>query len=60
MTAPRHPPDCDGNGWLPCWGLCEDGYVTQPVDDIEDEWVRCDICNGRGEVRCGACEEEER
>lgn len=50
---------CDGNGWVPCWNTCNEGYFHDCGEDTcccldpEDD-VPCEVCGGRGVITCKA------
>jgi len=52
---------CDGNGSVPCWNGCDEGYFHDCGEDTcccldpeADDLVPCEVCHGHGEIRCGA------
>lgn len=54
---------CDGNGDVPCWAGCDDGWVQADCGDdlcVGNDCihglphVRCEICLGKGWIRCPA------
>ena len=51
-----HLPDCDGDGFGPCFDCGGNGASVETSDDGEDTITECEVCEGYGRLKCSACE----